>query len=123
MTTTNTARARPTRAALRGRPIAKSGWTKVAPRIYIAIRSVTFRDIRGRIRTCRVALRIDGRGDGYRVDEKTLAGMPWTAIDGLNSGAPGLRRLRDAKAFAARWLAAANAERTLSPRLDRRPRG
>lgn len=61
-----------------------------------------------------VHLRIDGRGERWRVDRDTLFGLGWEAID----GGPGFASQDEAEGFAIAWVAAAEAQRTTTPRLD-----
>lgn len=58
-----------------------------------------------------VALRLDPRGDGVRVDVKTHPLTPWEAVDG---GVP-QPNLKAAKSFAKSWLERASAQDTLTP--------
>ena len=90
-------------------------WKKPADRTYTTVTKVTFRSLFGSTRTIEIAFRIDGRDGLYRVDTKTSAYEPWEAID----GGEGFRTVKLAKAYASRWLKAANTQATLSPHIPR----
>ena len=82
-----------------------------SPDVFTATAEVEIEHLRG-YKTITVDIRIDGRDrDRYRVDQHTLG--PWEAIDG---GAP-LTSFKKAVAFTTRWVKAANAQGTLSPRM------
>lgn len=80
--------------------------------IWASHAEVSAEGIDGKVRKVSVALRIDARDKGaLRVDMHTLG--PWEAIDG---GVP-QRTLISAKVLAERWVSAANAQKTLHPRV------
>ena len=58
-----------------------------------------------------VVLRVDGRSGSWRVDVAKPMQSWWEAID----GGDGFASAGEAKAFAARWLAAVRAQGTLTP--------
>jgi len=83
-------------------------WTKVDHKVY-GLR----RTIKTNYRTHEVTIRIDGRSGVYRVDQDTLLGHYWEAID----GGVGFATLTEAKKFVTRWVKAAREQRDRCPRL------
>lgn len=70
---------------------------------------------RGRVFPVEVTFRADGRDGGcYRVDVADYTARIWEAIDGGRAAAP--RSLAAAKKLASKYLRAAQAQGTLSPK-------
>lgn len=84
-------------------------WTRQTPRVHTR---------EARVNGWLVFLRLDGRGDGWRVD---VASPPIPAWEAVDDGDP-LPTLKAAKAFAARWLCAARTQETLTPRVSKETR-
>lgn len=96
----------------------KIKWEKKEDLISVAFVTVDSETSYGKPKKIKVALRVDGRSGSWRVDMATAIGgttwMPFEAID----GGKGLSSESQAKAHAAKWLAAANDQMTLSPRTE-----
>lgn len=89
-------------------------WEKRDPEVYVSENLRVFSRYAQRMMT--VLFRIDGRQkrrEGYRVDQGGIMG--WEAID----RGQGFRTVRDAKAYAEKYLAAMREQEELSPRVDR----
>lgn len=80
--------------------------------VLIATATVRTRDER----TFKVPLRIDPREARVRVDKHDL--VVWVAIDPWTSDGPGFATVKEAKAYAARWVEEANKQGRLSPRME-----
>lgn len=84
---------------------------QVAPSLFAGTGKVR---LRGWERPIEVPMRVDARSAGdVRVDYHDLA--VWVAID----GGCGFPTVREAKIYAREWLVAAQAQETLTPRIER----
>jgi hypothetical protein len=93
-----------------------AGWEKIGDRLYISERTVRYvSTYTGKASNHEICLRIDGRRGPYRVD---LLG-PVIPIPEAIDGGTGYDTLAEAQRYARAWLAAAEAQGTLTPRVER----
>lgn len=92
----------------------KIKWEKKDDAISVAFVKVSSETSYGKPKQIQVALRVDGRSGDWRVDMATAIGSTWTPFEAIDNG-KGLSTEAQAKAHAAKWLAAANDQKTVHP--------
>jgi hypothetical protein len=92
----------------------KLKWEQKDTTIFVAFPKITYTPwMSDKDRTSEIALRVDGRSKTWRVDKKTLSYLPFEAID----DGRGFPTEAEAKAYAEKWVAAANEQKTLDPKV------
>lgn len=102
----------------------KTSWKRAEPKnetdvsfkkIWLLQAPITFTDFSGKTRTVTEWFRVDARGQEIRCDRLGSMGFIWEAIDGEAPTRP--TTVKAAKQLVTAWIAQANAQRTLSPRM------